>query len=114
MIQTDGFLDQYILLTMCLTSKFSDQGIRKRWIQGFLPEKAPRLFFMPRLDIMTNGAKLAVAAVACATPLFLPHPKIIYINVLHFVCPAPDLFSMCTTTFKLGLKSGGAPFFVKN
>ena len=97
MIQTDGFLDQYILLTTCLTSKFSDQGIRKRWMQGFLPEKAPRLFFMPRLDIMTsNGAKLAVAAVACATPLFLPHPEIIYIYVLHFSAPPRTYFVHAT------------------
>ena len=50
----------------------------------------------------------------CCITTFLPHPKIIYINVLHFVCPAPNLFSMCTTTFKSGLKNGCAPFFVKN
>ena len=37
-----------------------------------------------------NGAKLAVASVARATPLFLPHPKIIYINVLHYSAP-PEL-----------------------
>ena len=33
---------------------------------------------------MFNGAKLAVASVARATPLFLPRPEIIYINVLHY------------------------------
>ena len=33
---------------------------------------------------IVNGAKLAVASVARATPLFLPFPKIIYINVLHY------------------------------
>ena len=33
------------------------------------------------------GAKLAVAPVARATPLFLPRPEIIYINVLHFSAP---------------------------
>ena len=33
------------------------------------------------------GAKLAVAPVARATPLFLPCPEIIYINVLHYYAP---------------------------
>ena len=32
---------------------------------------------------MSNGAKLAVASVARATPLFLPRPEIIYINYLY-------------------------------
>ena len=41
-----------------------------------------------------------IAPVAHAPPLFLPYPEIININMLHFVCPAPDLFSTCTTTFK--------------
>ena len=36
---------------------------------------------------MFNGAKLAVASVARATPLFLPRPEIIYINVLHYSAP---------------------------
>ena len=36
---------------------------------------------------MINGAKLAVASVARATPLFLPCPVIIYINVLHYSAP---------------------------
>ena len=36
---------------------------------------------------MGNGAKLAVASVARATPLFLPCPEIIYINVLHYSAP---------------------------
>ena len=38
---------------------------------------------------MSNGAKLAVASVA-RTPLFLPRPEIIYINVLHYSAP-PEL-----------------------
>ena len=33
---------------------------------------------------MRNGAKLAIASVARATPLFLPRPEIIYINLLHY------------------------------
>ena len=49
---------------------------------------------------MCNGAKLGFAPVARAPPLFPPRPKIVYINVLHFVCPTPNLFSKCTTTFK--------------
>ena len=36
---------------------------------------------------MTNGAKLGVAAVACATPLFLPRLEIMYINMLHISAP---------------------------
>ena len=40
--------------------------------------------------VIVNGAKLAVASVARATPLFLPFPKIIYINVLHYSAP-PEL-----------------------
>ena len=36
---------------------------------------------------MCNGAKLAVASVARATPLFLPRPEISYINVLHYSAP---------------------------
>ena len=39
---------------------------------------------------MLIGAKLAVAPVARATPLFLPRPEIIYINVLHYSAP-PEL-----------------------
>ena len=34
-----------------------------------------------------NGAKLGVAGVACATPLFLPRPEIMYKHASHF-CPA--------------------------
>ena len=36
---------------------------------------------------MNNGAKLAVATVARATPLLLPRPEIININVLHYSAP---------------------------
>ena len=36
---------------------------------------------------IVNGAKLAVASVARATPLFLPRPEIIYINVLLYSAP---------------------------
>ena len=39
---------------------------------------------------MHIGAKLAVAPVARATPLFLPRPEIIYINVVHYSAP-PEL-----------------------
>ena len=37
---------------------------------------------------ISNGAKLAVASVARATPLFLPRPEIMYINVLHYSAPS--------------------------
>ena len=60
---------------------------------------------------MINGAKLGVAGVACATPLFLPRPEIMYKHASHF-CPAPNLFSMCTTGFNprlapLAIDQGG-------
>ena len=42
-----------------------------------------------------------LATSAIAQPLYLPHPEIMYIYVLHFFCPAPNIFSKCTTTFKL-------------
>ena len=43
---------------------------------------------MSIIDItIINGAKLAVAPVARATPLFLPRPEIIYINVVHYSAP---------------------------
>ena len=45
---------------------------------------------------MYNGAKLAVASVARATPLFLPRPEIIYINVLHYSAP-PRTYLLCAT-----------------
>ena len=48
------------------------------------------LNFRAKVKQITNGAKLAVASVARATPLFLPRPKIIYINVLHYSAP-PEL-----------------------
>ena len=38
-----------------------------------------------------NGAKLAVASVARATPLFPPRPEIMYINVLHYSAFIPRL-----------------------
>ena len=44
------------------------------------------------LILMSNGAKLAVAPVARATPLFLPRPEIIYIYVLHFSAPPLTYF----------------------
>ena len=45
---------------------------------------------------MANGAKLAVASVAHATPLFLLRPEIIYINVLHYSAP-PRTYLLCAT-----------------
>ena len=39
---------------------------------------------------MGNGAKLGVAAVARATPLFLPRPEIMYIDMLQISAP-PEL-----------------------
>ena len=44
---------------------------------------------------MLNGAKLGVAAVARATPLFLPRPEIMYINMLHISAP-PRTYLVCT------------------
>ena len=52
-------------------------------------------------NTITNGAHLTSATSAIAPPLFLPRPEIMYIYVLHFFCPAPNIFSKCTTTFKL-------------
>ena len=43
---------------------------------------------------MVNGAKLGVAAVACATPLFLPRSKIMYTNMLHISAP-PRKYLVC-------------------
>ena len=71
MIQTDGFLDQYILLTTCLTSKFSDQGIRKRWMQGFLPEKAPSIFSCLDLILWPNVSNIF-------GDNFVPHHLVFY------------------------------------
>ena len=45
---------------------------------------------------IVNGAKLAVASVARATPLFLPHPEIIYIYVLHYSAPPPTYLLRAT------------------
>ena len=53
------------------------------------------------LKPILNGAHLTSATSAIAPPLFLPCPEIMYKYVLHFFCPAPNLFSTCTTTFKL-------------
>ena len=46
---------------------------------------------------ITNGAKLGVAAVAHATPLFLPRPKIMYINMLHISAPPARTYLVCAT-----------------
>ena len=46
------------------------------------------------------GAKLAVAPVARATPLFLPRPEIIYINVLHFSAPPRTYLVSATPLFR--------------
>ena len=45
---------------------------------------------------MFNGDKLAVASVARATPLFLPRPEIININVLHYSAQ-PRTYLLCAT-----------------
>ena len=45
-----------------------------------------KYFWICHSFVIRNG-KLAVASVAHATPLFLPHPEIIYINVLHYSAP---------------------------
>ena len=42
---------------------------------------------IPTRNSMINGAKLAVASVARATPLFLPRPEFIYITVVHYSAP---------------------------
>ena len=47
-----------------------------------------------------NGAKLAVASVARATPLFLPRPEIIYINVLHYSAPPRTYLLRATPLFR--------------
>ena len=47
----------------------------------------------PPKDIF-NGAKLGVAAVARATPLFLPRPEFMYINMLHISAP-PRTYIVC-------------------
>ena len=50
--------------------------------------------------IIYIGAKLAVAPVAHATPLFLPRPEIIYINVLHFSAPPRTYLVSATPLFR--------------
>ena len=47
-----------------------------------------------------NGAKLAVASVARATLLFLPHPEIIYTNVLHYSAPPRTYLLRATPLFR--------------
>ena len=41
-----------------------------------------------------NGAKPGVAPVARVTPLFLPHPEFMYINMLHISAP-PRTYLIC-------------------
>ena len=43
---------------------------------------------------MGNGAKLGVAPVARATPLFLPRPEFMYINMLH-ISALPRTYLVC-------------------
>ena len=52
------------------------------------------------LILIFIGAKLAVAPVARATPLFLPRPEIIYINVLHFSAPPRTYLVSATPLFR--------------
>ena len=52
------------------------------------------------LMVLGNGTHLTSATSAIAPPLFLPRPESMYKYVLHFFCPAPNLFSTCTTTFE--------------
>ena len=49
---------------------------------------------------MHIGAKLAVAPVARATPLFLPRPEIIYINVVHYSAPPRTYLLRATPLFR--------------
>ena len=46
------------------------------------------------------GAKLAVAPVARATPLFLPRPEITYINVVHYSAPPRTYLLRATPLFR--------------
>ena len=62
--------------------KEEEQNIPKRI-------KSSSSVFMP--SVIANGAKLGVAAVARATPLFLPRPEIMYINIRSEWYPATDL-----------------------
>ena len=50
--------------------------------------------------MMNIGAKLAVAPVARATPLFLPRPEIIYINVVHYSAPPRTYLLRATPLFR--------------
>ena len=65
--------------------KEEEQNIPKRI-------KSSSSVFMP--SVIANGAKLGVAAVARATPLFLPRPEIMYINMLHNSAP-PRTYLVC-------------------
>ena len=59
------------------------------------------LFLAHRLgSAVLNGAKLAVASVARATPLFLPRPEIIYINVVHYSAPPRTYLLRATPLFR--------------
>ena len=57
-------------------------------------------FYISYRKKMNIGAKLAVAPVARATPLFLPRPEIIYINVLHFSAPPRTYLVSATPLFR--------------
>ena len=43
---------------------------------------------------MNNGAKLGVAPVAHAPPLFMPRPEIMHINMLH-ISVLPRTYLVC-------------------
>ena len=62
----------------------------------FFPEKTRKV----GCTNIIIGAKLAVAPVARATPLFLPRPEIIYINVLHFSAPPRTYLVSATPLFR--------------
>ena len=53
-------------------------------------------FLQPRRILISNGAKLDVAPVARAPPLFLPRPELKYIYVLHTSAP-PRTYLVCAT-----------------
>ena len=59
---------------------------------GHLTQSNPSLIII--------GAKLAVAPVARATPLFLPRPEIIYINVVHYSAPPRTYLLRATPLFR--------------
>ena len=61
---------------------------------------APALSFFIFILFIVIGAKLAVAPVARATPLFLPRPEIIYINVVHYSAPPRTYLLRATPLFR--------------